>query len=475
MSHKIYQKFKKITTYVVIFALAVASLPVSPVLATAKCAIEKDDLEFYAKNNILYFCPKLETSGAGCFDVGSVSVTGSTVAEKIWNALTSAGFSEEQAAGVMGNMESESNFNPAQHEIGDSGIGLQPGFDIATRTDTSYGLGLIQWSFGRRTGLVSFINSKNPDLVGILRDYQKYSPTYVSGDQFLSLAGESATDALISYEIEYLASELHSNTDYAGIFDQNDVGSAAEYFLRYIERPGDIEGQVGQRKSQAQKWYERYHGTSGSSSGNTTTNNTTEGNITEGNTTTGNTTSSSDSTCDPSGSGGSLSSGEVSGLQELVLKYAWREVRSGEKNPTDAYHDAYDSHSASGGYVGGGYTDCGAFVTILLQDSGIDPNYGGGGNTITQENYVRSHGWVLLNSSENSPIDTNILQPGDVAFSEGPVGDSGHTFIYVGNIPGFSSTIASASLDGHVPMAGPDDLSTSYNNSYPVRWYRKGN
>jgi hypothetical protein len=59
------------------------------------------------------------------------------------------------------------------------------------------------------------------------------------------------------------------------------------------------------------------------------------------------------------------------------------------------------------------------------------------------------------------------LQAGDGAFSRG------HTFIYVGEIPGFDSVIASASIGGssaRAPMAGTEGLLEG--NGAIVRWYR---
>ena len=85
---------------------------------------------------------------------------------------------------------------------------------------------------------------------------------------------------------------------------------------------------------------------------------------------------------------------------------------------------------------------------------------------------------VLLNDNPRATIDTSILQAGDVAFSDGSVGEAGHTFIYVGNIEGFNSNIASASYSsdgtkGRAPMAAKDSLTKSYSTNDPVRWYRK--
>ena len=138
-----------------------------------------------------------------------------------------------------------------------------------------------------------------------------------------------------------------------------------------------------------------------------------------------------------------------------------------------AYAEAVSRSISEGRYVGGSIDgvpgiDCGGFVTILTQNSGLEPNYNDRkGNTTTQEEWVKDHHWLLLNGSPNQQIDTSILQPGDIAFS------LGHTFIYVGDIPGFGSKIASAAYSfsrPRAPMAGREDL--VYGKGVIVRWYR---
>lgn len=169
----------------------------------------------------------------------------------------------------------------------------------------------------------------------------------------------------------------------------------------------------------------------------------------------------------------------VSGeFQSLVLSYAWPQYHEAPwHDRMPAYAEAVTRSISEGRYVGGSVAgvpgiDCGGFVTILVQNSGLEPEYNDGkGNTDTQEAWAKSHGWQLLNSASSIAVDTSILQPGDVAFS------SGHTFIYVGEIPGFDSVIASASYStigaGRAPMAGREDL--MHGNGVTVRWYRKPN
>jgi hypothetical protein len=180
-------------------------------------------------------------------------------------------------------------------------------------------------------------------------------------------------------------------------------------------------------------------------------------------------------------------SGEFSAL---VLGYAWPQYHAPqyvERMP--AYAEAVTQSLAEGRYVGGSVAgvpgiDCGGFVTVLTQNSGLERLYntgpngtGAAGATGAQEKWVMDNGWTLVNASNTSPVDTSLLRAGDIAFSGGvDYTGNGHTFIYVGEIPGFDSVIASASYSyggggGRAPMAGREDL--IYSDGTAVRWYRK--
>ena len=105
-------------------------------------SITKDLLKKMIKAEIVNQFPLLKGSVSGGGSGGSASgYTGDTIAEKTWNFLIGQGFSEIAVAGLMGNIHQESGgFNPAIVENGGSGEGI----------------GLIQWSYGRRTQLENY-------------------------------------------------------------------------------------------------------------------------------------------------------------------------------------------------------------------------------------------------------------------------------------------------------------------------------
>ena len=69
--------------------------------------------------------------------------------------------------------------------------------------------------------------------------------------------------------------------------------------------------------------------------------------------------------------------------------------------------------------------------------------------------------WQSLGSGNE--ISPEQLQPGDVAINET------HTFVYVGEVEGSESKIASASWDERAPMADTSQQPTDPK----FRWYRK--
>lgn len=164
------------------------------------------------------------------------------------------------------------------------------------------------------------------------------------------------------------------------------------------------------------------------------------------------------------------------GFAGKVLAYAWPDARPApytEKKPE--YSDAVSAAIASGRYVGGGRypgVDCGGFITTLLVDSGFEPEYNysglqskGAGNVAGGQ-----YPWVTANWEKIGNVSsTSQLMPGDVAINA----DRSHTFIYVGDIPGFESKIASSSFSTtgeswRSPMAGKENATRS-----DIEWFRK--
>ena len=117
------------------------SMTIQPITLAQKAPKREQSLldTIYEEQDIRWF---REGDKDPCKKAGSTGdISGNSNQEKIWNFLTGSGLSAEQAAGVMGNMQAESGFSPTRHE---DGQGWERG-----------GWGLAQWTFGRRTAIVS--------------------------------------------------------------------------------------------------------------------------------------------------------------------------------------------------------------------------------------------------------------------------------------------------------------------------------
>jgi hypothetical protein len=151
-------------------------------------------------------------------------------------------------------------------------------------------------------------------------------------------------------------------------------------------------------------------------------------------------------------------------LISLIKQYAWptpNHKPTGEQ--TVAYHAAIAKAKAAGKYIGGsGGNDCGGFITRLMQDSGRDPKYGGGGDTSVQMRYLKNH-----------PEMYKKVSFSDVKFGDIGIFD-GHTFMYIGDaVPGFKYPIVEAAYRGGSASSAPRNInSVAYNNGHGAVYYR---
>ena len=187
----------------------------------------------YRNTGITAYCPQgsIDTSLVLNIDI---KVAGTTAAEKVWTALLSAGFTPEQAAGIMGNLEAESHFSPAA--LGDGGTSS----------------GLAQWHRGRQQALFTFISAADPNLLQYVT-----SPTYQAGngDAFIAKAGDKIADALIAIQVKFLVNELgkrgprHNYSTFDEVYEirnneletikaMSNANVAAAFFRWSFERPG---------------------------------------------------------------------------------------------------------------------------------------------------------------------------------------------------------------------------------------------
>lgn len=379
-----------------IFSVFFLSLLVASISIHIVKAQSEFDPDFYSGNDILFYDP--DASCGVPSKSGSPTLIGNSNAEKIWNFLVGKGLTNEQTAGVMGNIQAESNYEPGAVE------------------SNSVGFGIAQWSYGRRTALEAAAKKKGvavSDMAFQLEYlYQELTARETNRPEYRQFSNEwdmikgqkTIEDALVAFHHEFEISHLMNEPDPRAAVIRERLKAAKDAFASFSK--------------------------------NTPT------------------ASSGKSDCNSAPTGN---------LEAATLAYAWPNYRGNDVERKPEYAAAVKKTESEGRYVGDCHgVDCGGFVTILVRDSGLDPSYnssGKGGNTSAQKAWAEKN-WQTV--GRGGSFNTADLKAGDVALKEG------HTYIYVGDVPGFDSKIASASQCERAPMAGKESL---VDNEFT--WYRK--
>ena len=162
-------------------------------------------------------------------------------------------------------------------------------------------------------------------------------------------------------------------------------------------------------------------------------------------------TSSSSTVCPGSSNSSSTQSGNGGdAITQTAFNLAWPEAGH-ENQVKPEFRDAAKALGrGTRSYCGGDSEldfaqDCGVFVSVVVQTTGIDPEYPDSGTSYLQSHMEKSDKWKEI---ENLGNESN-LEPGDifVVNAGGGSGGSGHIFIYVGD-----GKIASASLCSYTGM-----------------------
>lgn len=385
----------------------------------------------------------------------AVTLAGEGNIEKILNFFMRAGLNLPQAAGIVGNMIQEAPSGTKDEKTGlvqpianieQGGRQIPP--EENYRMIDGVGFGLVQWTFTER---------------------QAPLQAHVDG------MGLKNTD--LPAQLSFVWKELE--TDYLSTLNDlrrtNDPVQAAVVFHDGYENSADPPSKVlTVRGGNAKKIFDTYKNSpplAGSEAEDDMNDPTGEAEVDEHGRAEVENVANIQEESSSGGSDGCTSAGFAGGdFFETLRAYAWADYRTDnqlEMKPD--YAAAVKEADSKGLYVGGEMydgIDCGAFVTLLVRNSGYDERYnynGDGGYTVIQEEWLRAN-WEPIPEADITPAK---LQPGDVAIN------SGHTFIYVAkgteNPEGFNAPIASASLDDRAPMA--DNQQSVTQSGY--NWYRK--
>ena len=162
---------------------------------------------------------------------------GNSAEEVVWFALKDLGYSEYAIAGVMGNIYGESGFNPAAVESNGEGIGL------------------CQWSYGRKKQLIEYANSKGKEWSD-LNTQIEFLITEIEGT---GLASGYATPQM---QYKYKG---YTKNDWK---NAQDIDTATTAFCYVFERPGIP--RLDTRINKSNKYYNSFKGKEAPARGNYT-------------------------------------------------------------------------------------------------------------------------------------------------------------------------------------------------------------
>lgn len=190
------------------------------------------DTVYYSANDILYYNP-CETCQSGL-----VSLTGNTNEEKVFKWLIGKGFNAAQAAGMMGNMHTESSFNPFRMQTTYSNRGIEAVLPPSSHPEYMKAFGLVQWDGGRRQQILGQISVKFKDYISSINSYGKSADGYKD-------APPEVNDTMLTFQLEYVVQELEKG--YTHVYDQikaqpdteAGVENAAEIWNRKYEVSAD--------------------------------------------------------------------------------------------------------------------------------------------------------------------------------------------------------------------------------------------
>jgi hypothetical protein len=398
----------------------------------ANAAYDKD---FYAGNDILFYDPRCATETGS----GTLTLAGNDNLEKILNFYMRKGLTLAQASGIAGNMMVESGLDPT---IIQGGGHAKPGEKYIPKS--GIGFGLVQWTTGgRQVGLVNETTRLGVDITDLSGQlgysWKELSENYSSTLIKLKATNDPVQAAIIVHDGYESSADSHAKVvSVRG-------GNAQLVYKKYVDAPALAGSTAGKEMT---------------APGGDSTQSTSAGDISL----MAESTPIDGSSATPSTTSGGCSAGsDFAGgdLAQTTQQYAWPQYKV-RTDQMPAYTEAVSRAKSKGLYIGGNNgNDCGGFVSRLMIDSGFEKRYnsdGKGGNTTSQE------AWLKKNWKQISSTDAGDRQPGDVAINDS------HTYLYVGQIPGFGSKIASASLGGpqRSPMAGHESATDG-----SFRWYRK--
>lgn len=191
-----------------------------------------------------------------CFVPGGPgTATGNDNLERSFNYFVSIGYTPEMAAGIAGNLMTESA--GATPWLAERGYASQWGWGVPSTS--LRGWGIAQWTWGRHANVRSSVTAK------LGNEYYTSQYSNPKAEDWLT---EEQETALLVAQLEFLREELEAppylNNTYNPMRNATTPEQAADIFVRNFEVPANVDATSLVRQGQARDLYNLY--TSGGSS-----------------------------------------------------------------------------------------------------------------------------------------------------------------------------------------------------------------
>lgn len=412
---------------------------------------------------------------------GNVDERQEEIAEKMWALGKALGFTDEQCAGMLGNMQQESSLDPTSvegvftepYQIGSKKSSL---FPLPSGAMDSYTTGELVEEYARRHKTInlsaySYDGSHYSCGLGLIqwtgplaKDLMDFADS--NGKNWYDLDLQCAR--LIQGEAARLQLFL-SDTGNSG-----SVAGATASWMSYMERGLDHVETSGSeyenRVNYANDWYARFSSQSDSISNSNSdfANSVISMAGTTSASATGSHVSALQNEC-----GTTQQASDNSSLAAAAVAYAWETIDMGNgNNGTELYRAVHDAMFPGDSL----YQSCDRGVASAVAWSGADDNFPVGA-TSEQDAYLSTHSdlWEPLGSLEDVLAGGGVgsLQPGDILITTASrrpnsYGGHGHIVMYVSNAeiqkkyPGASGECVSASWQTRSPGCGDTDVYSIY-------------
>lgn len=328
---------------------------------------------FKGGNNISGGSSSSSSTSGGTSSNGYTTSSGSDNKSRVWNFLKQKGLSDAAVAGIMGNMNQESRFDPTASEHKNSG------------RDGSGGYGLIQWTGPRRKALFDAAQEQGKDVNDI--DFQ------------LNFLWDE-----VFKEGTYYRPKL----DAVNFMNETDPANAAYQFHKIVEGSADTPAMIEKNRiNPAKEYYAEYKGTTtGTSTVTGSTNvNTGSGSVIGG---------TSSILGGQNETSGTPVGGAMTSIDNAV---AWAVGIADD-----------ESHGYSQAVRWGPDYDCSSLIISAYQQAGIPVKDSGAGSTHNMYSTFTANGFTDVTDITNHGTVLGALQKGDVLLDP-----ASHTEMYIGD------------------------------------------